>query len=166
MKTSNHFTTNFMILIINKTFKTNIKLVIIFIILFSCLDTYAQQINYSGGVAKTLIFNANNELLREIPMGKDVLLSYDEFYDSYNIMMTVQDGMMAFDLRYVKTDENSKVYEDKSNSGSSRFYVQNRLKSSEKIFILMKLDKQESNGQFFTVVYQFNNFNKSYKTNN
>ena len=166
MKTLNHFITNFITLIINKTFKTNIKLIIIFIILFSYLDIYTQQINYSGGVAKTFIFNANSELLREIPMGKDVLLSYDEFYDSYNIMMTVQDGMMAFDLRYVKTDENSKVYEDKSNSGSSRFYVQNRLKSSEQIFVLMKLDKQESNGQFFTVVYKFNNFNKSYKTNN
>ena len=128
---------------------------------FINLSLYAQETNYSGGVAYAKIFNDKNELLREVPMGQDAILSYDEFYKSYNIMMNVQDGMMGFDLRYVKTDANGMIYQDESNSGKKRFYVIDNLLSPEKTLVLYMLDKQESNGQFLTVLYQFNKFNKN-----
>lgn len=141
-----------------KIHKTSIRPMILALICFINLSLYAQETSYSGGVAYAKIFNDKNELLREVPMGKDALITYDKFYDSYNIMMTVQDGMMGFDLRYVKTDDNGKIYQDKSNTGNKRFYVIDNLSSTEKTFVLYMLDKQESDGQLFTVIYQFSNF--------
>lgn len=141
--------------------RTNIKPITFALICLINLSLSAQKTNYNGGVAYAKIFNDKSELLREIPMGQDALLDYDEFYDSYNIMMNTQDGMMGFDLRYIKTDVNGKIYQDKSNTGNNRFYVIDNLASPENTFVLYMLDKQESNGQFFTVLYQFSNFKKN-----
>ena len=119
------------------------------------------QTQYSRGVAYTIIFNKQMEVVKEIPMGQDVLISYDEFYDSYDIMMTSQDGMMSFNLNYIKTDDDKKIYVDKDSSVQNDFfYTEDRLSTEGKL-ILIQIATKEVNGEIYRIVIKFEDLEKS-----
>jgi len=130
---------------------------ILLLILLAATSMMAQT-NYINGVAYMIILNEQMEVLKEIPMGKDVLISYDKFYDSYDIMMTAEDGMMSFNLDYVNTDDRKKVYIDKDSSQENDFfYAEDRLLDERKLF-LIQFDTKVVNGETLRLVYRFESF--------
>ena len=130
---------------------------IVFFLFFSfTLDVLAQNEvdNYYEGIAYFNIFNEDLELVKEIPAGKNVLVEFDQFYNSYKVMVYTQDGVMIFDLRYSHTDdEGFKIYRKRNDKLTNSFYsIDDQLKSHGLLIILNEKIQELKEGRF---IYSF-----------
>lgn len=137
------------------------KLVITAVLFFSTI-TYAQdKINYNEGQAFCYFFNNKHEMLKEIPMGKNVTVEYDTFFKSYYILLKVEDGMMRFDLKFInKLNDGSLYYTDKGNSVQNHYFLDDSLNKNGSLTMINQ-DKITKEGKEYFITYVFKNLSKT-----
>ena len=137
------------------------KLIITAILFFSTIAYAQDKINYNEGQAFCYIFNNKHELLKEIPMGKNVTVEYDTFFKSYYIFLKVEDGMMRFDLKFInKLNDGLLSYVDKGTSEQNHYFLDDSLKTNGTLTIINQ-DKITKEGKEYFTTYVFKNLSKT-----
>jgi hypothetical protein len=120
------------------------KMKLLFIVLAICfsLNSIAQknwetkEQTYSGGVAMSgLIDVVQAKVIGLKPMGKNVVLKYDPFFDKYTIDWLEEDGPAKMVLKFSEQNSGGKMYVD-TYSSNTAYFIHNYIERDNKLTVL------------------------------
>lgn len=139
----------------------------LFLLIFNFTNVNAQnnwdtkEKTYSNGVLLSgYIDLETNEILYFKPTGKNVIITYDPFYNVYKMSWDELDGKSELYLKPKKeTPENGTIFIDTyANDEVSQFFIINTLDKDKKIKLISAYPK-EVNGRKYKLLLAFEGFN-------
>lgn len=114
------------------------------LILFICIGINAtaqkkwetKERNYTQGIVMSgLIDIAQAKLLGLKPIGKEVSINYDPFYDKYTINWAGEDGPARLVLKFSEENSGGKMYVD-TYSSDTPYFVHDKIESDNKLTVI------------------------------
>lgn len=88
----------------------NILIVLVILLPFHSFSQDTNKLYFNNGHLKFVVLDSNNNVIRDIPAGKNVNVVYDKFFKSYYITYLDDKNVSShFDLKYIKTYENGLI---------------------------------------------------------
>ena len=123
----------------------NSKFKFLFILLFISLNSFSQknwdtkEKTYTGGVAlHGLIDVVENKVVVLEPMGKNVTINYDPFFNKYIINWDEENSSAKMELKFSEENSGGKMYVDIYSSNTA-YFVHNKIDKNNQL-ILMSVD--------------------------
>jgi hypothetical protein len=113
------------------------RLAILILLTVNSISSFSQdKIEYKAKGIYMQLQDANYNLVTEIPLGKDVLISYDTFFKKYSIVYYNENGELAFlSFSYLATTQDGFVRMTDHNGDG--YTVFDNLKKDGDIIFLM-----------------------------
>lgn len=117
------------------------KQIVFIIFLFYSINSVAQKWDtkeqkYNGGVALSGIVDISlGKVLGLNPIGKEVSITYDPFYNKYIIDWIEEDGTARMNLKFKEENSGGKMYVD-TYSSNTAYFIHDHLKDENKLTIM------------------------------
>lgn len=140
--------------------KKNIKFLVFILLICSSLEISAQknwntkEIKYTDGVVMIgMIDVEKNEVLGLKPIGKEVSVTYDPFFDKYSISWKNEEGYGEISVKFYENNSGGKMYKD-INSPNIYYFVHDSIESKNKL-TLIPTEVSINNGKRVKYIFLF-----------
>lgn len=140
--------------------KKNIKFLVFILLICSSLEISAQknwntkEIKYTDGVVMIgMVDVEKNEVLDLKPIGKEVSVTYDPFFDKYSISWKNEEGYGEISVKFYENNSGGKMYKD-INLPNIYYFVHDSIESKNKL-TLIPTEVSINNGKRVKYIFVF-----------